>query len=203
MRKQSCWLRQETGRRFISTCAKVANRQGTGEFGEVPPPIGGGESGDDEEQEHSHIHVRAQPDQGPAHSREPMMDWPVVQPQLAEVPPSSPPAMFSSFCRPGEMSAIVTALTQVVSGQRAGSQGTLPHPTPSSCLPLSLPSYSPAPWVGQKRPRGEGSSSGVSEFASLRGHGMYGDLIARSQSAEPSSFPTGTLVSSLSNHLQT
>lgn len=77
---------------------------------------------------------------------------------------SNDPAMYAAYARPGEMSAIVSALTHVV------SSSTLPQISSqafSSSLPYSFPSFSSASgsgiWLGQKRGRlDEGSSSSSS-----------------------------------------
>lgn len=191
---------------------KVADQHDPGKFGEGPPPPVFGEGGDEaeeeeeekEEEERGHLGHGAPPP-GQSFVRETIMNQPVAPLQQAANPVLSPPAAFLSHYRPGEMAAIVTALTQVVSGRPAAgtSHGTLlPAAPPPPSAPLSAPfssltdySHSTASWIGQKRGREEGSSSQASQFAPLRGYGMFGDLIASIQPAEPStSLPSGTYV---------
>ncbi|KAK4775362.1 hypothetical protein SAY86_010297 [Trapa natans] len=108
----------------------------------------------------------------------------VIAPERASAVDFAPPAenVFSAYYRPGEMAAIVAALTQVVSGQRSGTGfSTMLPPTPSS-------SYSStSSWVGQKRGREDqgGSSSSSSQALSqmapppppLQGYGVFGNLM--------------------------
>lgn len=156
----------------------MADRSEPGEFGEEhPPPVtgGGGDGREEEEEEQRSLGHGAPP---PSQSS--------MRGIASDVAPSYLTA-FSSHSRRGEMAAIVTALTHVVSGGRAGmSHGMLPPPPPSPSLPFSSPpDYSSALLIGQKRGREEGSSSQVRP--PIRDYGMYSV-----QLSQPSSLPPGT-----------
>lgn len=167
----------------------VAHRRDPGEY----------DVDEEEEEEEELRQGRRLPPPGPPFTREIIMNPPAATLQHSLDAPPSPSTVFTSYYRPGEMAAIVTALTRVVSGQRpAGTTSTMPPPSPSPSpstpsLRLSSPSHSYAPWIGQKRGREEGSSSGVSQTAPARGYSMFGDIIASSRQAErPSNLPPGT-----------
>lgn len=177
----------------------MANRRNQGGFSRYPSPeIGGGVDDEEEgEEELSHGFATLAPP-GPSLSREIIMNQPTVTSDHAVDVAPPPSNVLPSYYRPGEMAAIVAALTHVVSGQRAaGTSFSMLPPSPSSSsspsLPLSSPDYSPASWIGQKRGREEGSSSRVQHIAPPQGYRMSGDPVASSRLAEPPpDLPSGT-----------
>lgn len=87
--------------------------------------------------------------------------------------------MYSAYGRPGEMSAIVSALTHVVSGTRGGQHGGAHGSTSTPSLDYgsaSAGSSSQLPWnyIGQKRERDEAGSSSQFLAASPSSRDYYG-----------------------------
>lgn len=162
-------------------CAlKVANQRSPGDVGLPPQEQGhGGEDQDQHNQQEQHQQQQQQ--------QQLQMN---MLSQYGVVSPPQPPQMFSGYSSRTEMSAIVSALTHVVSGRRGGGDywgydtrlggvgvgvggGQVyasPSPSPS---PTTSSSYSPAfsgitssgsgsgSWTGQKRGRDEQASAQV------------------------------------------
>lgn len=108
--------------------------------------------------------------------------------------------MMPGYCRAGEMSAMVTALTHVVSGTRMTPGGG--GERSSSSAPASYPAL---PWVvGQKRGRERDGSAGTSSTGPqlpetvTRFYGGFGEFTASSESS--SGAPTGELSNPLDSN---
>ncbi|CAK9154168.1 unnamed protein product [Ilex paraguariensis] len=125
---------------------KVANPRDTGEY--VRFPARGDTDTTDE---------AGQPSQQPIESTEQMQ-----QPENLLLSATAATSMFSGYSRSMEMSAMVTALTHVVSGgQRSGEWSYRPELSGSGIYSANSPSYSSSSsgsWTGQKRGRDQEES---------------------------------------------
>ncbi|KAF7851836.1 hypothetical protein BT93_L1999 [Corymbia citriodora subsp. variegata] len=139
---------EESAARTCVPTIKVADRRSRGEYVDYPPADATGDEQEEEEEEQ------------PAPVQHGLLSQQRTQPMMDEaVMP-----MMSAYCPPGEMSAIVSALTHVVSGTRGGQHGGAYRSTlvPSTAYDsASAGSSSQLPWtyVGQKRERDEAGSS--------------------------------------------
>lgn len=127
---------------------KVADRRSTGKYVDYPPAAD--TTGDEEEEEEEEQRPPTQ-HRLPNQQQIQLMDEAVMP-------------MYSAYGRPSEMSAIVSALTHVVSGTRGSQHGGTYRSTSTSLSAYdsaSAGSSSQLPWtcIGQKRDRDEAGSS--------------------------------------------
>ncbi|CAK9134682.1 unnamed protein product [Ilex paraguariensis] len=138
----------------------MADPQDTGEFGRLP----------------------ARGDRDPTDEGGQQSQQPEEQMQQQDLPSSATGAtpMFSGYNRSIEMSAMVTALTQVVSGNRSSELSYRPDLSGGSVnYPANSPSYSSSSsgsWTGQKRGRDQQES--VTQFSAQaqRVHRGFGEF---------------------------
>ncbi|KAL1543687.1 ethylene-responsive transcription factor ABR1-like [Salvia divinorum] len=146
---------------------KVANRQGSGDYARIRPSSNTGAT--------TSSTASANVDTNPFFH----MQQPDYLLSAVVSPPPAPPG-HGEF---GEMSAMVTALTHVVSGQRHSGAGSF-NPSTVDSPSSAYSSSSSGSWAGQKRQRHR--DDGASQFSD-RIYGGIGESSSSSVKAEPES----------------
>lgn len=165
---------------------KVANRRDSGEYARFPA------TGSGEEEEPSAV------EEAPSESFEEMIRREIQQEaDYLLSAAAQPPPMFSGYGQSGEMSAVVTALTQVMSTQRSSGEQWRFHPDISGAAAPSLAggvsgvysvnspsstysSTSSSSGAGQKRRREQEESVTQIPEHVQRVYGGFGDLTSSS-----------------------